>query len=230
MRLQGSTTKFVDFFLPRLCLSCNTKLSSTEKVICSACNSAIESISPERLRDEFIKKFSSEKIISGLFSPFIFKSGGSLQKLLHELKYRQRFRVGNLLGGYLAEEIYDTATEWNINCIVPMPLHKLKQAERGYNQSNHIAVTLGKQLNIPVNKNYVKRIRFTESQTKLNLEERRKNISGAFKIKAGKKFDGLNVLILDDVITTGASVSELGKVILDAGATKVFASSVALAD
>jgi ComF family protein len=183
-----------------------------------------------RIESEFKKKFSNDKIIDDLFAAFIFQSDGNLQTLLHELKYKKRFRIGNFLGKILAEYIAEQVNNWDIHFIVPMPLHKLKKAERGYNQSDHIASALGRTLNIPVKNRLIKRIRFTESQTKLNLLERRENIAGAFKVKSRTTFTGKNILILDDVITTGASVTEVGKVLKQHGASKVIACSVALAD
>jgi len=218
-----------DFFLPRLCLCCNTKLPASQRVICDSCFSQIEITSNERIQYEFDRKFSEEKIIDGFISAFIFNEGGNIKILLHELKYRKRFRVGNILGVFLGELGADKIEEWSIDYIIPIPLHKLKKAERGYNQSDHIAKSLAKYLKKPCLAKLVKRRKFTQSQTKLNIQERKTNIEGAFKIKRKKKIRGKNILILDDVITTGATVTELGKVLKENGADKVYACSVALA-
>lgn len=219
-----------DFFLPRLCLCCNSKLHSSQRVICDSCFSQIEITSDERIQYEFDRKFFKEKIIDGFVSPFVFEEDGNLQVLLHELKYRKRFRVGNILGVFLGELSADKIESWNIDYIIPIPLHKIKKADRGYNQSDHIGKSLARYLNKACLTKSVKRKKFTQSQTKLNIQERKTNIEGAFKIKRTKTISGKNILILDDVITTGATVTELGKVLKENGAKKVYACSVALAD
>ena len=128
--------------------------------------------------------------------------------------------MGNKLGEHLGDTFSD------IDLIVPVPLHHLKKAERGYNQSYYIARGISKSTNIKIEENILKRIRFTQSQTKMNLEERRLNIENAFKVRKILR----NILIVDDVITTGATVNECGKVLKKAGANEVYAASVAIAD
>lgn len=230
MQAPKAANIFIDFFLPRFCLSCDSKLTTNQKVICSECFSSIQRVDRSRLEFEFNRKFSSEKIIDGFTSAFVFQSEGSLQSLLHELKYRMKFRVGNLLGNILAEEVNEQIKNWNVDFIIPMPIHKLRKAERGYNQTDHIAKTFGRVLNIPVKKKIVKRIKFTRSQTKLNIYERKENMRGAFIVDTGKEVKNKVILILDDVITTGATVTEAGRALKEKGASKVYACSVAIAD
>jgi ComF family protein len=119
---------------------------------------------------------------------------------------------------------------WNINYIIPVPLHTLRRAERGYNQSYYIAKGLKSVLKIEILENLLKRRRFTDSQTHLSITERSENVKDAFVLKKNKKISGKNILLLDDVITTGATISECGKLLISGGAVKVFAVSVALAE
>lgn len=219
----------LDFFLPRLCLCCNSKLPPAQRIVCDSCFSQIDIATDELIQYEFDRKFSTDNIIDGFLSPFVFKDGGNLQMLLHELKYQNRFRVGNILGVFIGELSADKIAPWNIDFIIPIPLHKLKKADRGYNQSDHIGKSLAKYLDKPCRTNIVKRKKFTESQTKLNIQERKINIEGAFRLKRTKEIRGKNILLLDDVITTGATVTELGKVLKENEANKVYACSVALA-
>ena len=121
-------------------------------------------------------------------------------------------------------------TTWNFDLIVPIPLHHLKKAERGYNQSFYIAKGVRKILNIKVSDRIVKRIKYTESQTTMNISEREENIYGAFKVKLKNSISGKNILLIDDVITTGATISECGKILLEAGANRIYAASIAIAD
>jgi len=119
---------------------------------------------------------------------------------------------------------------WEIDLIIPIPLHRLRKIDRGYNQSYYIAKGLSKYFNIPLSGKILFRSKFTKSQTTLNLKEREENISGAFNLKKHKTVSGKNILLVDDVITTGATTNECAKVLLEAGANNVYAISAAIAD
>ncbi|PKL83450.1 MAG: hypothetical protein CVV24_04885 [Ignavibacteriae bacterium HGW-Ignavibacteriae-3] len=223
-------TPIFDFFLPRLCPSCKNKLTPLESVACVSCLSKIEQADPERIANEYIRKFLNDKIIAGFASLFIFEKDKEIQHLIHGLKYEGKFQIGLFLGELTAIGLREEIEKWKIDFIVPVPLHHLKRAERGFNQSDYIAGGMKKILNIPVKSNYIKRCRFTETQTNLTLLERAANIEGAFRVKKRKIIKGKRILIVDDVITTGATVSECGKALTKNGAAKVYAVSVAIAE
>ena len=220
----------MDFFLPRFCPSCKIKLPTREKFICSSCLNRIKRIDEARLEFEFNKKFLDQKIISGFTSLYLFEKDKELQHLIHSLKYNGKFLTGSFLGEVLGKKIKNELLSWNLNLILPIPLHQLKKAERGYNQSFYISRGLSKEINIPVGSGIIKRRKYTQSQTTMNLLERQKNMEEAFKVKNKKKITGKNILLIDDVITTGATISECGKVLLNAGSKRVYAASVAIAD
>ena len=144
------------------------------------------------------------------------------------LNYKKQFRTGILLGEILSEGI--KARNWQIDLILPIPLHHLKKAERGFNQSDFIAKGLSISLKIPYSTNSIKRTRFTESQTNLDIEERQANVAKAFRSRSPNKIAGKTILLADDVITAGATILECGKVLISAGAKSVFPCSVAIAD
>lgn len=219
-----------DFILPRFCCSCKTKLSVNQDTMCVDCLSKIQRSNSSRLKREFERKFMNNKIISEFYSPFVFEKDKELQHAIHTLKYDKKFPVGIFLGKVLAAEIKSSKTNWKFDLIIPIPLHQLKKAERGYNQAYYIAKGVGKIFKVKVSDRSVKRIKYTESQTTMNLNEREENISGAFKVKWNTQVRGKNILLLDDVITTGATISECGKILLEAGASKVYAASIAIAD
>ena len=224
------STKLFDLILPRFCCSCKTKLLTNEDTICQICFCKIQPASEDRLKSEFERKFLNKNIISDFFAPFVFEKDKELQHAIHALKYDKKFPVGIFLGKVLAAEIKSSKTNWKFDLIIPIPLHQLKKAERGYNQAYYIAKGVGKIFKVKVSDRSVKRIKYTESQTTMNLNEREENISGAFKVKWNTQVRGKNILLLDDVITTGATISECGKILLEAGASKVYAASIAIAD
>jgi len=219
---------FIDFILPRFCPSCNTRLPAGSLLVCSECMENIKTVDLKRLEAEFKRKFADGGIISGFMSCFVFEKEERLQKIIHSLKYEKKFLVGIFLGRLLGERITTDFAQYKIDMIVPVPLHHLKKAEREYNQSLYIARGVSKITGIKVYNRQIKRNRYTESQTAMNLSEREKNLRGAFSTR--KKLNGENILIIDDVITTGSTVRECGKVLLDAGAEKIYAASIAIAD
>ena len=223
-------TSLFDFFLPRFCPSCNKKLLPKESVVCPECISRIKLAEDERIKSEFTRKFSSSGIISDFVSLYVFKKDKELQHIIHSLKYNKRFLTGKFLGKIVGINLKQKIFEWKIDYIIPVPLHHLKKAERGYNQSFYIAKGLSKELGIPVVQSFIKRKRFTESQTTMTLKERQENIGGAFKAKRNLNLKEKNILLVDDVITTGSTIGECGKVLLKARANEIYAVSVAIAD
>jgi ComF family protein len=223
-------TQIIDFFLPRFCSSCKTKLSLTEEIICHSCYSRIKKVDDERMNHEFDRKFTTEGIISNFAALFIFEKDKELQQIIHSLKYDGKFRAGIFLGKLLADGLKNKFSEWNIDLIVPVPLHHLKRAERGYNQAEFLAQGMKSVLKTPVKSNVIRRNRFTETQTNLSLLERKENIRNAFTVRRPKIVKGKNILLIDDVITTGATISECGKILKESGAANVYGTSIAIAD
>jgi len=202
-----------------------------EKTICPACLNNIKIAARERLESEYERKFLVKNIISGFISLYVFEKDKELQHIIHAMKYEERrFLIGKFLGEKLGECYKSVFRDWKIDLIIPIPLHRLKKAERGYNQSFYIAKGLSKKLQIPLNQYSLKRVKFTQTQTAMNLKEREENVTGAFRVKRKNIIKGKTILLIDDVITTGATASECGKVLLKAGANKVYVVSVAIAD
>jgi len=225
-----SINNLLDFFLPSFCAHCRIKLKTNEEYICAECLQNINIGDEERKRMEFERKFGDKNIISGFITHFIFEKDRELQSLIHLLKYNNKFRIGIYLGKILAESNSEFFTRRKIDLIVPVPLHQLKKAERGYNQAYYIAKGISRFAEIPHNENTIKRKKFTRTQTKLSLSEREENVKNAFKKRRHANVEEKNIFLVDDVITTGATINECGKTLLEGGANKVFAGSVALAD
>ncbi len=137
------------------------------------------------------------------------------------------------MGTELGKKIGGLIKDWNvkIDIIIPIPLHRIKYRERGYNQSDYIAQGIGSIIGKPILLDAVKRIRYTQTQTKLNLEERLINMEDAFEIfpDAPGKLYGKTCLLVDDIITTGATMNSCAIKILKAGADSIIAASAALA-
>lgn len=225
-----SIKAFFDFLIPRYCPSCKEKLKPEENCICEGCLASIERADSNRLNSEYQRKFTSTEIISGFTSLFVFEKDKTLQFFIHSIKYNKRFLNARYLGKLIGKNLKEQIKNWNVDIIVPVPLHSLRKVDRGFNQSKYIANGIGKEIGINVKSNLLKRIRYTETQTNLTLTEREKNILNAFRTRHKKVIGGKTFLLVDDIITTGATIRECGKVLLDAGAERVYACSAAIAD
>ena len=221
---------FIDFFIPRHCPGCKNTLMLDESSMCKSCLASIKKADPEILSLEYERKFASSGIISGFTSLFVFEKDKALQSFIHSIKYNKRFLNAKYLGKLISNDLNEQLTRWNIDYISPVPLHSLRKAERGFNQSKYIAIGIGKELGIKVKSNLLKRTRYTETQTNLTFKEREENISNAFKVKHKRLIEGKTFLLVDDVITTGATIRECGKVLLDEGAALVYGCSAAIAE
>ena len=186
-----------DFFLPRICPGCNKKLSVEEKPVCADCLSSILIADEDRISSEYSKDFGASKVITDFYSKYVFETDKTLQQIVHALKYKNQFKLGVFLGELIGDGIIMKG--WQIDLIIPVPIHHLKKAERGYNQSDYLAKGLSKSLKIPYSGKSIKRIKYTDSQTKLKMKERALNVSNAFKVRQPKKVSGKNILVVDDV-------------------------------
>ena len=194
MRLPNLNFIF-DFLLPRFCASCNNKLAVDDKIICKSCYSEFEPVEEQLRKLEFNRKFQSYGLVTDFYSAYIFKDQSPLEKLVHKLKYEQNYQIGRFLGKNIGLENRSNIESWSIDLILPIPLHSLKKAERGFNQSEEIAKGLSKTLKLAYSSRIIKRVRFTKSQTQFSLSERKDNISKAFKVMRKKSVNGKNIII-----------------------------------
>jgi len=221
----------VDFLYPRVCLVSESNLpeDNTNRFVLDSTLANLERVSKNQL-NELRGKVKSDFA----FSLYDFAKKSDFEKIIHHLKYSGMKDLGVFLGehlaGYVKLEIEDQKE--NYNYIIPVPLHKTKIRERGYNQSDFLAKGISKNLNITTLSDSITRQRYTKSQTKLTLLEREKNIKDAFSLNGTNtdKLKDTNIILLDDVITTGATVNECIKVLREAGVNKIFTVSLAMAE
>lgn len=221
-------TEIFDTLLPRACSGCGNQLSTDDNYICTKCILELNLADKARIDAEFQKDFQSSGSVTAFNSLYIFEKDRTIQNIIHAIKYRNKFRTGEYLGGIAGKQFSGLLKEWEIDFIVPVPLHRVKKSERGYNQSFYIAKGISKATGIPLKDNLIKRVKFTETQTSMTRKEREQNIARAFKCK--KNIPSANYLLVDDVITTGSTISECAKEMLTNGAAKVYALSLAIAE
>jgi len=161
-----------------------------------------------------------------LYTPYLYQDG--IRELLLSLKFNQKLSHARLLGGMMAASLADylAVSGERPDAIVPVPLHPKRERERGYNQALELLRLVAKRNNISVNHRLVVRRAATSKQTNLSADERRRNLKGAFVIREGVAVPP-HLAIFDDVVTTGATVTELAKSLKQAGAKRVDVWAVA---
>jgi ComF family protein len=231
-------TSLVELFLPRQCAGCQkTWLHSHQGFWCEACREElpwIESPICPRCGRPYPKSPSSPDHLCGdcLQSAFLFDSArsatqhsGVVRKRIHQLKFGGRlFWVPPL--GELLVDLFRREESAPVDIIFPVPLHVKRLRQRGFNQAGLLAKAFGRMVGLPVSFDILVRKCWTEPQTRLNREERLKNVRDAFQVMDAGKVEDLSVLIIDDVYTTGTTLDECAKTLKAAGASEVHALTV----
>ena len=217
---------------PHVCLLCRKLLLSGEEYCCSSCMEEFDPFhsvmaAENLLRSTIAAHFGEEFKFERGWCRYQFHKKSPLQQVLHAVKYEGLFNIARSFGSQLGEWMLSGEDIGDIDCIVAVPLHSLKKIERSYNQSEKIAEGIAQALQKPLRRDLLVRKRYTVSQTGLSAQERKKNPAGAFQ--PGKGAIGRHVLLVDDVVTTGATMAAAASALRKGGAEKVSLAAVALA-
>jgi len=230
-----------DLIYPNCCLACKNRIESAqaENLVCAPCWEKIEKnlppfcVSCGRRLD---KKGMAKNICSSClkvkfyfdraFSPCLYT--GTIKKLIHEFKYAGKDYLGKPLGELMNKFIKDYRLPIAyLDFIIPVPLHKSRMREREFNQAQVLSEQVAKEFNKKILPDVLVRSRPTRTQTELSFEERRKNVESNFTVKNSECIRGANLLLIDDVLTTGATSSEAAKTLKDSGARVIFVMTLA---
>lgn len=221
---------FIELFYPNTCGACNIPLQKGEQIICTRCLAELPYTHYHQYKDNPVAQVFWGRIpIQNATSLLYFHKKGRTQHMLHLLKYRGRQDIGIYLGQLLGNQILNNEDYQNIDAIVPIPLHPKRQKQRGYNQAECIAIGISKSLRIPVETNLVFRQIETKTQTKKSRTERWENVAQVFSIKNSQLHTNKHFLLVDDVITTGATIEACAQAILTIPETKISVASLAKA-
>lgn len=202
---------------PRTCAVCHEGLTQGEEVICTSCLYDLPRTRTWKHADNPVAKLLWGRVpVEQACAYFYFAKGSRYQRLLHMLKYYGRRDVGVFLGQRFGQELRNSALYADVEAVVPVPLHPRKQHQRGYNQSQAIAEGLAQRTGWRVVADVLHRHRFTQTQTKKNREERLENVANAFGVGKAEHLAGRHVLLVDDVITTGATTEHCVQALVDA--------------
>jgi ComF family protein len=212
----------INVLFPKVCLGCNSHLLSNENVICTFCRHEIpltnHHLNPE---NEAIKKFYGKIPVEFATTLVYFHKKGIVQEMIHNLKYRGHEEIGTVLGEWQAEHLKTLPIVNTFDEIIPVPLHKKRLKERGYNQVSSFGLALSKKLKINYNPNILSRSVYSKTQVKKNLLNRTEVLEHIFEVNFSEKDHNKHFLLIDDVLTTGSTLEACGRELLKIPGAKI---------
>lgn len=220
LRVMTKNSRLKDFLrllFPPCCIVCGNALTVNEECLCLSCLCRLPKTNYHLVNEnEVEKRFWGKLPIEHASAYFHYVKGSDFDKILFNLKYHGMKEVGEIMGKYMARELSDSGFFHGIDVIIPVPLHKKKQHQRGYNQSDRIACGISAITGIPVDRLAVKRVIANSTQTRKRVWERWEGTRNIFKVILPDNLRGKHILLVDDVMTTGATIvscaDEIGKV------------------
>ncbi len=220
-----------DLLFPRICPVCGEILNRRERGLCLGCYCDLPLTFFWNWRDNPAEQLFWGRLYTEACASLIFyREDCPYKAIIHDFKYNSRRDLGDYLSSLLAQKLITSGRFSEIDLIVPVPLHWYKRWKRGFNQSQIIANSLSRILGIPVANNVLKRKRFTSTQTRKTHDQRWRNVCGAFELKNIESIAGKHILLVDDVLTTGATLDACGNIILALDGCKVSIATLALVE
>jgi len=215
--------RLIDLISPRLCVVCGDRLSISEEIICCRCNLHLPRTGFHRnpYENEMAKLFWGQIPIERASALMYYESHAETANIIYDMKYRNHPEIGDVMGRMMARELLPHGFFDGIDGIVPIPLSKKRQRQRGYNQSLEIARGINHVTQLPIFDKLVCRTSFDGSQTTKGRWERNENVEHVFQLNNQSSISNRHLLIVDDVVTTGATVIAFAKELAKSGNIKV---------
>ncbi len=224
----STISDFISLFFPNSCLACSEALVKGEEILCTYCLAELPKTNYHLQSDNPIQDRLFGRIkVKHAWAFLMFKKGGIVQHLLHQLKYNNHPEVGVRIGMLFGRELCEQGLEKEFDLIVPVPLHKSRQRKRGYNQSAKFAEGLSNSLGIPWDESISIRKKSTATQTRKSKLDRWENVNGVFGVDVVDKILNKRILLVDDVITTGATLEACGQHLLESNCAELSVACIA---
>ena len=205
----------INLFFPMSCAGCQSFLLQDELVICTQCRHEIPLTNHHKMENnEVFQKFYGRVPLEFGAALFYFHKKGIVQEMIHKLKYKGQEEIGEIIGNWYASELKDVELMKSIDYIIPVPLHKKRLRERGYNQVEGFGKALSENLAIPYENQVLYRKLYTKTQTKKDLLGRTDVIATIFDVTFSETHHGKHFLLIDDVITTGSTLEACSRALL----------------
>jgi ComF family protein len=221
---------FISLFYPDVCAACGNKLFKHEKEICSRCYISLpKSDFHKDIGNPVAKLFHGRADIVMAASYYLFTKSGNVQRILHQLKYKGNKDVGVTLGKWYGDELKKSPGFSDAQMILPVPLHRKKLSRRGYNQSTCFADGLAESMNIEMREDLLIRKSETTTQTRKSRFDRWLNVADKFELQGEEELRNKHVILVDDVVTTGATLEACVQELKKAEGIKVSIATIAYA-
>ena len=214
------------FLFPRYCLGCGQIISHQEQFLCVACRHELRQTNFHLLsqeRNPMIRKFWGRVVVQKAAALLYYEKGAVSQRLIHALKYHDRQQVGLWLGQWYATELAQTGYFAGVDLVLPVPLHPKKKKKRGYNQVTLFGETLAQALQVPYREDILLKQTYNSAQAKKHWLERQKTTAETFVLTSSEQIAGKHILIIDDIVTTGATLAQCAALLIATGAKVSFA-------
>lgn len=223
--------RLLDLISPRLCVVCGHRLTVTEDVICAKCNFHLPRTDFHRdaYENEMAKIFWGRIPIERAAAFFYYEPHAEAANIIYDLKYRNHPEIGTVMGRMMAKELQLHGFFDGINEIIAVPLAKKRLRQRGYNQSGEIARGVSEVTGLPICKKAVRRSVFEGSQTSKDRWERNENVERVFELIDAEAIKGKHLLLIDDVVTTGATIIACVTQLMKAGGVRISVLSLGFA-
>ena len=225
--------RLLELVYPPSCLSCSSRLlEPTPLELCGACERQIHSVPPPRCprcgRHSTISLRDGDACLMCQQAPPLFRAGfaafeyaATLRDCIHRMKFDSHRRLGTALGARLAHVAHIHLATGHYDLVIPVPLHPSRRRDRGFNQAELLAQSVSRTLGLPLEHRALQRSRRTAAQSRLPADDRQDNVSGAFRVRCAQRIAGRRLLLVDDVLTTGATANACSQALLAAGASSV---------
>ena len=221
----------LNLLYPKLCNGCNSLLLKSETIICSKCRHGLPLTQHHYLENNYTtKKFYGIIPVEFCASMLYFHKKGIVQNIIHNLKYRNQQEIGTLLGNWYAEDLKEITKKYAFSEIIPVPLHKKRLEERGYNQVTTFCEAIAKNLQINYNDKLLYRNLYSKTQTKKTKEQRSDINKSLFDVIYSEADYGKHFLLIDDVMTSGATLEACAKALLKIPNAKISIVTIAYTD
>jgi ComF family protein len=228
MFLKRLIQQFIALLYPRQCESCGASLHRHEQVLCLNCLYHLPRTGYWKETGNSVEQLFWGKIrLEHVCALFFFNKGSRYRRLLHKLKYKGKKQIGIELGRRLGMELNAAALYQTVDTIIPVPLHPKKQRLRGYNQSEQIAIGIAETTGWTLDTHSLCRQEFTSTQTRKTRLDRWQNVAEVFAIKRPGEVQGKHVLLVDDVITTGATIEACAQHLVNIEGCRVSVAALA---
>lgn len=219
---------FVALFFPKYCRGCQEALVRGEDLICTKCLIELpRSYYHLEKENPFYNRLRGRIPVTCVMTLFKFVKESKVQHLLHALKYKNEPELGTALGRMYGHDLLRADYKDQFDLIIPVPLHSSRKRKRGYNQSEKFGTGLGEVLGIPCSDSYMKRQVMTETQTRKSKLNRWENVNAVFKVTHLEAVQHKRILLVDDVVTTGATLEACGQALMDAGCSELSIACIA---